>query len=454
MNSLTSTTGFEPQLPANTSHDSLKREPEPVASKEEAALFGVRTVNPLPHGHGLKWSLPPMSGSNVPLALRPVRKLMGEDNHSVETAINELWELLNKQVYWLSSLPDDAKADFRSFIHNNFDPSEITNTCRQELADRLMSEMMMFSPGPESIIGKHLAKRPKDEWDDTLKYGDPSVWDEEFELTVETGLLKLRHNDLDAEGLVDFCRDRRREIAEKLGDLEAYRFGLETRDSIVTFLSSPAYRHAISQAVETKPNGEDYIETYNKDGLIIRKIQGFIDGKPVGLTELELWLCPLKENDLFRLRYKKFFKHACTYTNDHMGKIENTFYCPAWISPEGKEAIPEILPHIYKLIEKAIAGDLSQIPRIHWWYVQLAPVRQGPGGIAEMVTNTICRLHRIDLPPWAEGVAPSVKVLVEPSEERFCQNYHKLFSAGQEQLEKIFRPQTPPATEAHTSAST
>ena len=395
-----------------------------------------------------------MSSRYVPLALRPVRELMREDDHSVETVINELWELLNKHVYWLSSLPDDAKADFRSFIHNNFDPSEITNTCRQELAERLMSEMMMFSPGHESVVGKHLAKRPKEEWDDILKYGDPSVWDEEFELTVETGLLKLRHNNLKAKGLVDFCSNRRREIAIKQGDSDAYRFGVKTKYLIATFLSSPAYRHAISRAIKIKPNGKDYIETFNRDGLIRRETQGFIDGKPVELTALELWRCPLKENRRFRFEYKKKFDHACEYTNEHMGKIENTFYCPVWRSPDGEEAIPEIMPHIYKLIEKAIAGDLSQIPRIHWWYVQLAPVERGPGGIAEMITNTICRLHRIDLPPWAEGVAPSVEVLLEPGEERFCQNYHKLFSAGQEQLEKIFRPQIPPATEAHTSAST
>ena len=441
MNSLTPPPGFEPQRPENTGHDSLKRTPEPVASEEDAALFGVKKVQPLPHGHGLKWSLPPISGSHVPLALRPVRKLMKEDDHNVEVAINELWELLNKQVYWLSSLPDGAKADFRSFIHNNFDQSEITNTNRQELADRLMSEMMMFSPGPESVIGKHLAKRPKEEWDETLNYGDSSVWDEEFELTVETGSLKLRNNDLNAEGLVDFCSDRRREIAKKQRSSQAPRFGHVSHDSISTFLSIPAYRHAISRAVKTKPNGRDYIETCNKDGLIERETRGFIDGKPVELTVLELWRCPIKENERFRSFYGYMLDRIHPYTNEHMGKIENTFYCPVWCSPEGKEAIQVIMPHIYKLIEKAIAGDLSQIPRIHWWYVQLAPVLRGPGGIAEMITNTICRLHRIDLPPWAEGVAPSVEVLLEPNEERFCQNYHKLFSAGQEQLEKIFKPQ-------------
>ena len=239
-----------------------------------------------------------------------------------------------------------------------------------------------------------------------------------------------------------------REIAKKQGSCEWQDFGRKHQLDVVTFLSSPAYRYAISRAVKTEPNDQDYIEIFDKNDLKVREIRGVIDGKAVALTRLELWRCPLKENHRFRVTHMNWYKPACTeYTNEHFAKIGDTFYCPVWVSPDGEETIPTVMPYIYKLIEKAIAGDLSQIPKIHWWYVQLAPVVRGPGGIAEMITNAICRLHRIDLPSWKEGIAPSVEVLLEPNEERFCQNYHRLFSAGQDQLEKIFKPQRPTAPE-------
>ena len=404
-------------------------------------------VQPLRHWHGLKWSMPPVH-SNTTLASRSVSKTMPGEDRRVEVVINELWELLNKQVYWLSSLPDNAKADFRQFIHSNFHQSDIINANQQELVNRLKSEMMMFSPGSESEKGKHTAKRPQEEWDNVLNYGDTSVWDKEFEQTVKECLRKMQQTDFKAEKMVDFCSERRRKMAKKQGSCKWQDFGKKHKLYIVTFLSGPAYRYAISRAVKTEPNDQDYIEIFDKNDLKAREIRGVIDGKAVALTRLELWRCPLKENHRFRLAHMKSYKPACTeYTNEHFAKIGDTFYCPVWVSPDGEETIPTVMPYIYKLIEKAIAGDLSQIPKIHWWYVQLAPVVRGPGGIAEMITNAICRLHRIDLPSWKEGVAPSVEVLLEPSEERFCQNYHRLFSAGQDQFEKIFEPQRPTAPE-------
>lgn len=104
-----------------------------------------------------------------------------------------------------------------------------------------------------------------------------------------------------------------------------------------------------------------------------------------------------------------------------------------------RKTIPVVMPHVHQMIDKAIAGDLSQIPRIHWWSVHLAPVFRRPGGIAEMITNAICRLHGIDLPSWKKDIALCVEVLLESDVDNFCKNYHNLFSVAQETFKEIFQ---------------
>uniref|UniRef100_UPI00214922CE hypothetical protein n=1 Tax=Endozoicomonas sp. YOMI1 TaxID=2828739 RepID=UPI00214922CE len=85
-----------------------------------------------------------------------------------------------------------------------------------------------------------------------------------------------------------------------------------------------------------------------------------------------------------------------------------------------------------------MAGDLSVIPRIHWWYVHLAPTVRGPGGTVEMIIHALCAANGYYLPGWAKGIAPSIEVLVEPNEDAFCQNYHQLFEAHQGALQMLF----------------
>ena len=102
--------------------------------------------------------------------------------------------------------------------------------------------------------------------------------------------------------------------------------------------------------------------------------------------------------------------------------------------------IDQVMDHIGQLINEAIQGDLTVIPKIHWWYVHLAPDNRGSGGIAEMIISILCRSHGIDLPAWKEGVAPSVEVLLEPSEEVFCKRYHELFATNRSDMMYFFNP--------------
>lgn len=97
------------------------------------------------------------------------------------------------------------------------------------------------------------------------------------------------------------------------------------------------------------------------------------------------------------------------------------------------------MAHLENLVVQAIAGDLSVIPSIHWWYVHLAPTCRGSGEIAEMITNTLRRLHDFDLPPWKDGVIPSVETLLEPNEEKYCTRHHELFAQDQEYLKMRFK---------------
>ena len=98
-----------------------------------------------------------------------------------------------------------------------------------------------------------------------------------------------------------------------------------------------------------------------------------------------------------------------------------------WLHTD-KSQHDKVMSHIYKLIDRVIEGDMTVIPKIHWWYVHLAPTCRGSGSIAEMTVNTLCRLHGIDLPPWKKDIAPALEVLLEPNEDRFCRNYYKLFA--------------------------
>lgn len=303
-----------------------------------------------------------------------------------------------------------------------------------------------------TIEGKHIAKRKADQW---LDYGDPKIWDIEFESAVIDAVDSIKSGNLKLPCIIEHFEKIRSTIASKRKNPKANLFG--ARRDVKSHLFScktsftpinrqnKAYGYALERAVKMLYDGKHYIESKSDNGeywadnhfygrgaegpLRYGLVQGYIDDKPIPLTQYVF--CP------------RIPKHRRTESEQWFGMSDINYIgdkneSGLWLHT-GKEQIPIVLKHIEELITKTIAGDLTVIPRIHWWYVHLAPTWRGSGGVAEMMTNTLCRLNNIDLPPWKEGIAPSVEVLLEPDEEKFCSNYHQLFESDQEKLKILFK---------------
>ena len=305
---------------------------------------------------------------------------------------------------------------------------------------------------PTSIEGKHIAKRKVDQWPD---YGDSKIWDIEFESTVIDALDRIKSNNLKLPCIIEHFEKIRSTIASKRKNPKADLFGsrrdvkahLFSSKSYLTYIyrQHKAYGYALERAVKIPYDGKHYIESKSDDGIYWADrhfygsgalgslryglVQGYIDDRPIPLTQYVF--CPRT------LEHRRSESERWFGTGD-ANYIGDNNESGLWLHT-GKEQIPIVLKHIEELIAKAKAGDLIAIPRIHWWYVHLAPIWRGSGGVAEMMTNTLCRLHNIDLPPWKEGIAPSVEALLEPDEEKFCSNYHQLFESDQEKLKILFK---------------
>lgn len=302
------------------------------------------------------------------------------------------------------------------------------------------------------VEGKHIAKRDVSQW---IYYGDPKDWDLEFESAVLDAVEKIKSGTLKASGLVKHFENVRSAIAQKRGNPKSRLFGLRRNDytrpnsscsCLFTRINhqSKAFGYALERAVIIPYDGKYFVEVRSDGGKFWEKkfyyrsgatgeldyglVQGYIDGAPIPLTQYVF--CP-------RTEY-----HRKSEVEDWFGSSDDDYFgdnkeSAIWLHTAG-EQIPHVLSHIDKLIDKALTGDLSVIPRIHWWYVHLTPTWRGSAGIAEMLTNTLCRLYDVDLPPWKDGVAPSVEVLLEPNETRFCSSYHLLFAQEQEKLQTLF----------------
>ena len=329
-----------------------------------------------------------------------------------------------------------------------------TNQEQEEAPSKQEATITKKTPKLETsaIEGKHIAKRAVDQW---LDYGDPKIWDVEFEAAVKDAVNSIRSNNLKSSSIITHFEEIRSDIAYKRENLKARLFGLRRDVDSGSFNSKSyytkinrkhrAYGYALERAVKIPYDGKHFSESQSDDGkywaglhfygaeargfLRYGLVQGYLDGKPIPLTQYVF--CP-RTNDHKRRESESLFGVG---DGNYIG---NNNESGIWLHT-GREQIPEVLKHIGKLIDKAIKGDLTVIPRIHWWYVHLAPTWRGSGGIVEMMTNTLCRLHNIDLPPWKEGVAPSVEVLLEPDEEKFCSNYHQLFESSQEKLKILFK---------------
>ena len=151
-----------------------------------------------------------------------------------------------------------------------------------------------------------------------------------------------------------------------------------------------------SKSIDCQSWQQIYLQAFQGYKLRYGLVQGYIAGQPVPLTQYVF--CPrVYENRKYECE-KWFGRHE----DDYIGTNRES---AIWLHTS-REQIPIGIKHIEELIQKAIDGDLTVIPRIHWWFVHLAPTLRGSGGIAEMIIKTLCRLHNEDLPPWNEGIAP------------------------------------------------
>ena len=346
--------------------------------------------------------------------------------------------------------PDDHTA------YIGFDGAPIESEKNKKVKTAQMPTQMSES-GTSGIQGKHIAKRKSSQWPE---YGDPRDWDTNFEKVVILTVQYIRDGSLPSSSLMTHFEALRKHIASLRKNEKANLFGLQRdvytvrlgRDGNTSSLiwtkifgGSESYGYALNRAVKIPYDEKHFVEELSdngKDWLTNRAfgtfraplryglVQGRIDGQPIPLTQYVF--CPREMH-----RYSESETWFGGTDDNYVGDNKES----GLMVHTSEKQIPIVKQHIQKLIDKAIDGDLSVIPSIHWWYVHLAPTYRGPGGIAEMLTNTLCRLHGIDLPPWNDGVAPSIEILLEPNEEKFCSYYHELFAQDQDILKvKLSKP--------------
>ncbi len=321
---------------------------------------------------------------------------------------------------------------------------EPTHTESDDLSSQSEASCTVESKIPRSEHshpqGKHIAQRPAKEWN--CDYGCPDVWDLEFEQAVVNGTKKVTSEKISSKELVQYCSNARATIAKKRNNKQALFFGKKRSEPSFTCMKKNKYSYALDRAVNIK-----YDDCFSKDcnnhtlewmgitfspfkkkfryGLVL----GVIKGEKIPLTQYVF--SPLLNSQAVQI----FFGSE---QSDYISGLSDRKESGVWLHSDPKKT-DQVMDYVYQLINVALQGDLTVIPKLHWWYVHLAPDHRGSGGIAEMITSILCRLHGVDLPPWKEGVAPSVEVLLEPSEEEFCKKYHELFASNNYELKKLFQ---------------
>ena len=306
--------------------------------------------------------------------------------------------------------------------------------------------------------GKHLARRPVGTWGD---YGDPTLWSELFEASVLHAVGQIRNKEWTTPcEMTEYFEARAGEIAKKRENPDSHLFGAR-RDL------ADLFQKCLNRDLPPVPGGKSYYTPIDGNGpfgyafekaLSIPDDDHFIDKCGKAGDELishldlsrHLFTCRLVQG-LYRGETIPLTQYIFS-VNVRKAETEQFFGCSdqAYIVYEGEwksalwvhtshTLIPKCMEHIHGLINQALKGDLSVIPNIHWWYVHTTPTYRGSGGIAEMIVNTLCRLQGIDLPAWAKGVAPAVEALLEPDENRYAENFHKLFAENNEELKEKFQ---------------
>lgn len=303
--------------------------------------------------------------------------------------------------------------------------------------EQLLSPLMIRSENPN-----HLVKR-----DDWVLYGDPDVFNTEFRLFVDRVKNRIIQKDITAEDLIEEAINTRKNIEITRNNNEADDFGL-LRNNLHNFcLNTPlntTYSCGKQRAVALMHNeffinhrtreGENFINHITSEyGLSPFEINNIHSGVVVGHAgDNKVYLTQILTSP--RINKSGMYYYFGRYDEHYVGRGKRSALI---IHTDPDQLIPG-LQHVQGLIDQAMAGDLSVIPRIHWWYVHLAPTVRGPGGTIEMIIHALCAANGYYLPGWAKNTAPSIEVLVEPNEEAFCRNYHTLFEAHQGALRMLF----------------
>ncbi len=286
-------------------------------------------------------------------------------------------------------------------------------------------EPMEPASAPLCKKSQHTAQRG--EW---LDYGNENDWNLEFEKSVNDAVTRIRHDELTPKSLISHLAGERHRIALKRENPDSQKFGARRDECPQLFLNEICYTplraerncygYALQKAIEIECDGNNYADSMGENGAIwyqylcdVRQgkisgfennrkceftfryglVQGFINQKPIPLTQYVF--CPRIQNNKIA-ECEEFFD---VFDESYIGESEES---AIWLHTSVKQIEP-VLSHIETLVGRALKGDLTVTPRIHWWYVHLAPTWRGSGGIAEMLVHTLCKLHGHILPPWKEG---------------------------------------------------
>ncbi|WP_257294797.1 hypothetical protein, partial [Endozoicomonas sp. YOMI1] len=275
-----------------------------------------------------------------------------------------------------------------NIAHSTANPPE---QCTQADDGTLRKVAVLTHPGkpPSSLLPlmirsentNHLVKR--DNW---ISYGDPDIFNSAFSLFVDMAKNIIIQKEMTAKDLIEEAINTRKFIEINRNYKSAHEFGLRRYDPqsmqnyhkicIHTPLSK-AYSCGNQRAVELTHN-EHFIHQKTEEGnRFITYLDNKYDLYPCETKNIHYGVVVGNAGDtkvylsqiLTSPRIEKFEVEDFFGRSDenYVGKDKRSALI---IHTDPDQLIPG-LQHVQGLIDQAMAGDLSVIPRIHWWYVHL-----------------------------------------------------------------------------------
>ena len=128
---------------------------------------------------------------------------------------------------------DPATATPEVFNQNN------PHVCQEKVQSAQTAATSNIPKAGTAVEGKHIAKREASQWPD---YGDPEIWDIEFEKSVLEAVSLIKAGDLKSSDLFGYFEKKRNDIAVKRQNRKSVQFGLRRdyvfKTSIVDYARS------------------------------------------------------------------------------------------------------------------------------------------------------------------------------------------------------------------------